>query len=271
MAELTKTFSSVGHVIVMSEHREDPYRILHDVQLLELCCRRLLPASLTDIVGYARAIHDLLGQLTGEGARVLVDYSSMPKPFYLLLLQAALTQGVAEIVLLYNEGDRSSLEWKPASVAELYAIPGLEGDAHADSDFLFSLGFDGVVAAAMEERLQPKRLFALIADPGASADSAQFSRRQNESVLATVSGVLSTGISDVCGVIGLARDLIGYSGNDGLVVLPLGPKPHALALGLLSILEPSVTYLYPYVSPHPVRRTAASSNWCVTRVRRESD
>jgi hypothetical protein len=269
---LRDVYTKSGHVICFDTFADDSVKQDLDHQLSGMCQGRVLAMSPSQFGVYFKWLYEqivFIRQAKGRVPVVLIDYTCMPKPFYIGAMVVATFAGGCRFVFGYNLGRRSLEEWQTSEVDAIYAIPGLEGRVPGDGRqvFLFSLGFDGHQTAALEEILQPHILYSLIADPGAAPEAGVEAEKRNNLVIARSEALIRLPINAVTSVIGVARDIVGYSGDDaGLVMVPVGPKPHALALGITALLEPNVTFLHILTRNPPLRRTEASLDNCWTEV-----
>ncbi|MBF5044994.1 hypothetical protein FGE12_21510 [Aggregicoccus sp. 17bor-14] len=270
--KLHAVFEASGHVICLDSLQADPVRLSTEAELVRLCRDRKHSFSTSAYGHYLQWFAAELRKIKtihGRIPRVFIDYTCMPKPFYIGALVAAAYEVGADIVLGYNYGTRTLEEWQVAEVDAIYAIPGLEGLSAGDGRqlHLFSLGFDGAQAGALEEIFQPHMSYALVADPGADVGAGEEAIRRNRGVINRAEALIRLPIGGVTEVVGVTRDLLGVGGPDaGLVIVPLGPKPHALGLGLAALLEPEITFLHVLTKNPPLRRTEASEQNCWTSV-----
>lgn len=188
--------------------------------------------------------HFLKSKCDSTSPIILIDYSCMPTTFLLRLVAAIGQMKNVEAYFGYNLGKRQKGDWEPSPVNDILAIDGLSGETSIDGKdtFLFSLGYDGATSAALEEFFQPHLVYSMIADPGAADDSARRAKLNNVDVIEQSEALLTAGIDDVCSVIGKCKELIGIGEPDsGLICIPIGPKSHVLALGLLALMHEQVT------------------------------
>lgn len=262
---LRSVFQSVGYAVVFGDAAEDEVRVKSDRSLRELCAGRVWEGHVFRYGLFLKWFHESLVSIRksrGRSARVLFDYSCFPKSYYVGALLAADAAGGCELVFSYDLGERGEGQnWEPSEIDHIYALPGMEGlvAPRGSQAFLFGLGFDGIQAAALEEVLQPRLLYSLVADPGVLQSDAARAVSNNAEVIANSAVLYRAGLGDIAAVTALARDLVNAAGpRTGLVVCPLGPKPHALGLGLAALLNPDVTFLHVAAKNPPRRRVAAT-------------
>ncbi|MEM7154531.1 MAG: hypothetical protein AAF799_16915 [Myxococcota bacterium] len=263
-----RVFSGVGLGVLFEERKDDNVRRNVDVEM-----RRIMPDVLElPIAHYARCFREvrrLVSERRDGMARVLVDYSCFPKPYYVGMLSLACLVAPAEVVFVYDLGQRDDCgNWDAAEVDDIYAIPGFEG-AGIESDreeFLIGLGYDGAQSGALLEVLQPHAVHALLADPGVEASSVGRVLETNSLVLEQARNVVRAPLEAVVDVATAVRELVPRGSESNFCLVPLGPKPHALALGVVALLEASVTYLHVMSRRPPKRRVLPQHRFCGTRV-----
>lgn len=269
---LASVFRDAGTVICFNQLSSDRVRQSVDSELRRLCRGRTLDLDITRYDEFLQWFAQEVRRIWEEKERapeILIDYSCLPKAYYVGVLSAATHTPGCRITYFYDTGKRPPSTWGTSEVDLIYALPGFEGCPNQDGRqaYLFSLGFDGHQTAAIEEVLQPRELYALVADPGVEGADANRAERANREILASADGVIRSAVDDVIGVVSRCRDVVGVGGEGtGLVVVPVGPKPHALALGIVALLEDRVTYLHVLTRVVPIRRIEASGKYAVTRV-----
>lgn len=181
---------------------------------------------------------------------IVVDYSCLSRSLYLCLL-ALVSEGF-RMSFLYSVGDYGTAEKKyPVSaVGEIRTVPGFEGIPHPSRPKLYviGLGFDGIGTKALLDKLEAGRLVVFWTDPGASARSSTIAVEANEMIIERALARFTTDLRDVNGTVAILRRLaIETAGSDQMILVPVGPKPHVLACGLLAAEFEHVTLLAPYL------------------------
>lgn len=193
-----------------------------------------------------RRIQRMRGPTNDGFVRVLIDYSSMPKSIYVGILALARFLGNIELVFGYDVGARPQGPWASTRVDKIRCVPGFEGAPTSSGPglALFSLGFDGNRASGLEELLQPYASLALIAAPGVEARDADRAVEANEQLLREAPLVRAP-IRSVWTTVGLVRDAVRLRRpTQSVVFVPLGPKPHALALAVVAAENRRISYLH---------------------------
>jgi len=173
----------------------------------------------------------------GRTINVLVDYTAMARLHYLTLIPSLLTRTDIHVNFAYAVGDYSGLEdqYPVSTVGKPTAVPGLEGIPFSGRGrlYLFGLGYDGVGAEALAERLEADHLAVFWADPGASSRAADIAQSKNARLIDRARLKFSCGLREVEKLTSLLTRLAyETAGSERLVFIPIGPKPHILACGL---------------------------------------
>jgi hypothetical protein len=266
--EMQETFKKSGHVVTLEKHSQDQVRIQLDKELASLCGGRTLSFPNDEHALFLRWLSEEIQRIRsriGRRPKIFVDYTTFSKPFYIGCLYVGKRERSVDFVFGYNIGIRDTADWESSEVDDLYALPGLEGSPHGSgrSTFLFSLGLDANQAVALEEILQPNAYYVLIAEPAADIELSKLVLERNKDFIENAEACLKAPLGNAASVAGLCRDLTGVGGHESnLVIVPIGPKPHALGLGLAAILEPKTTYLHVLTRSPPLRRTMPSPMSC---------
>lgn len=174
---------------------------------------------------------------------ILIDYSSLAPPDYAAVFNWAglhATHAVS-IDFVYAESDYDQ-EHPPLMIDHILTVPGCEGGASLERSTvaLFGLGYDGPVALGVLDRLEPDWVYAIIADPGSTLDAKSRAEAKNKTFLDNHADLrVNLPISHVASTVQYMHEIIApHIERDNIVLVPLGPKPHALAAQILSRLYP---------------------------------
>jgi len=116
------------------------------------------------------------------------------------------------------------------------------------------LGFDGTGTAALADRLEAARVVVFWAEPGASHSAAETAKTQNLSLIDRAFLKFHCPLEDVEGASSrLHRIAEELRDSDKFVLVPVGPKPHVLASGIVAAQMDHVTLLSPYQGGGGVR------------------
>jgi len=187
---------------------------------------------------------------------VMVDYSCMSRMLYLSLL--SLLGERIKLTFVYSIGKygNAELNYPVAVVGDVRGVPGLEGLPLTSRPrlYVFGLGFDGVGALALAERLEAERLVTFWADPGAKVNSAELVLQQNTRLVTRSVATCRTDLRDVASTVDvLRRFILETRATDKVVFVPVGPKPHILAAGIAAHGQDHATLLAPHLRGGGIR------------------
>jgi hypothetical protein len=208
-----------------------------------------------------------------DSIRLLVDYSSMSRLWFngvLNWIRHTPHLPPVTVDFVYALG-RYRTEYHPLLINDILLLPGCDAELSQSRKTitLFGLGFDGTVALSLYERLEPDVVYAFYASPGASPGDEQTALTANERLLSSIArGKLGLPIRSVSSTVRQLRELVAPAlGVDNIMVVPLGPKPHALAAMLLSRMHPrDIACLRVRGSRSEVVNVQATGELVITRV-----
>lgn len=182
--------------------------------------------------------------------RILVDYSSMSKLWYAAILNWARyssRDSAVQIDFLYSIGDHKQ-EVLPLVIHDAPSIPGCEGKPRLLDQLvaILGLGFDGYAALNMVEHLEPDHLYNYIAAPAAFRDYPARAKRINRELIKRAGSghLLELPLNSVAQTFSYLSELvIPFLNKFNVTIVPMGPKPHALATILLAMRFPEITCL----------------------------
>lgn len=227
-----------------------------------------------------RAIYEYLREHSRSVSgpiRILIDYSSMSRLWYAAVLNWARFGAAGREVLIdfvYAMG-RYQDEKRPMIIREMVSIPGCEGRAFRlrQSVAVFGLGFHGLAALCVLERLEADVVYAFLASPGSSEEYVQKTRECNKDLINShkTKSVLELPLTSIEACYRHLAETIAPHRPDGEITLvPMGPKPHVLASILVAMRFPEVACLR--VSGTPDRlNVEATGEIVVTRVAVKGD
>lgn len=221
-----------------------------DAEVLDAIGKPRLTLEVTKESGskVLREIEDLIR--TERLRRVLIDYSSMSRGLYLPLLSLSAIGGV-RLTMCYSVGQYGAAEgaYPVSAIGKIEPVATMEGLPYATRPrlYVFGLGYDGTGTAALADRLEAGKLAVFWAEPGASERSAEVARGRNRELIERAFLRFRSPLSDVEGtttaLFRLAEEL---RETDKVVMVPVGPKPHVLACGIVAAQLDHVTVLSPY-------------------------
>jgi len=133
-------------------------------------------------------------------------------------------------------------------IEDMISIPGCEGAAlpQAESVAVFGLGFYGLAALCVLDRLEADTVFAYLASPAFSSSYPEIVKRENKDLIEDhhTQMVLELPLSSVETTYRYLSELITpFRPTAEVVLVPMGPKPHVLAGILVAMRFPDVACL----------------------------
>jgi len=199
-----------------------------------------------------------------EIVKVLVDYSSMPRLWYSEILNFFKNFNSAvefELDFVYSVGEHAHSD-QPQQLGDPIVLPGCEAVATYSKRTvaIFGLGFDSGAPICMHGKIEPDNTYALIARPGALEDYSKKTFSINEDFIAeSVDEVIYSPLSSVKQTYDSLREIFFPFRTSAItVIVPFGPKPHALAAIIAAMNYPGVTCLYSSTGSRPSVVTATS-------------
>lgn len=221
------------------------------------------------------ALYELLDDLVPlrpRDLRLLVDYSSMPRAFYAGVLNwATYSSAYRRVVVdfVYAISGHKPVG-PPLAITDIRALPGCDGSAvpFSNSVAVLGLGFDGIAALAVLERLEPDTLYTYYAAPGAFPDYPEKTRMENRDILAYYSmRPVPVPLHSVARTMARLAELVApHRGKEDLTLVPMGPKPHVLAAILLSMAYKEISCLHVTGKVIPPRAEGITGKVIGTRV-----
>lgn len=181
---------------------------------------------------------------------ILLDYSSMSRLWYAAVLNWARFAVSGKTVIIdfaYAIGNYVE-EMRPMGIRGMVSIPGCEGRAYRlrESVAVFGLGFHGLAALCVLDRLEADIVYAFLASPGASAADVTKTRECNKELLESrkTTAVLELPLASIetC-YRNLAETIAPHRPDGEITLVPMGPKPHVLASILVAMRFPEVACL----------------------------
>lgn len=197
----------------------------------------------------------------GRPVTVALDISCMPKPIFLGLISSGIRVGyIRRVGALYFgasyqtfEGDIGAIgeddafsrgTWRPA------LIPFLEGEVNPGKQrtIIASIGFEAMKSRVFIRSYQPDHC-VFIKTPskevdGRAHDLGQLLNDKNNQLLADYEHDSRNNVEimpmDSIKVIHHLYDMAKYYSDDDLILFCLGTKPHALAMGVFSLLNSTI-------------------------------
>jgi hypothetical protein len=203
--------------------------------------------------------------------RILLDYSSMSRLWYAAVLNwARFAASGKEVIIdfVYAMGKYDE-EKQPMVIRDMASIPGCEGRAYRlrESVAVFGLGFHGLAALCVLERLEADTVYAFLASPGSSEEYVSKTLEVNKELINShkTKAVLKLPLASIEACYRHLAEIIAPYRLDGEITLvPMGPKPHVLASILVAMRFPEVACLR--VSGDPPQDVKPTGEVVATRV-----
>lgn len=190
-----------------------------------------------------------------KSANILVDYSSMPRLWTAEILNFFKNHSInIELVFdfLYSVGEHIYTDG-PRQLREPIVLPGCEAVAtyNKKTVAIFGLGFDSGAPICVHQMIEPDVTFALVARPGALDDySKRTVSTNNEFIESSVSEIIFSPLASVKQTYDTMREIFyPYKNSATTVIIPFGPKPHALAAILSAMNHKGVACLHASTGP----------------------
>lgn len=189
---------------------------------------------------------------------ILIDYSSMSRLWYAAVLNwARFGASVKNVIIdfIYSMG-RYEQEQQPMVIRGMVSIPGCEGRAYRlrESVAVFGLGFHGLAALCVLDRLEADTVYAFLASRGSSEEYISKTRENNKELISNLKTkeVLELPLASVENCYRhLAETIAPYRQDGEITLVPMGPKPHVLASILVAMRFQEVACLRVSGAPAP--------------------
>lgn len=198
-------------------------------------------------------------QLSDRPIHLVMDYSSMSRLWYTAVLNwARFAASGKEMIIdfVYAMGSYED-EKRPMVIRDMVSIPGCEGRPYClrESVAVFGLGFHGLAALCVLDRLEADTVYALLASPGSSEEYVAKTRRINKDLIGDrkTKALLELPLASMEACYRHLADTIAPHRPDGEITLvPMGPKPHVLASILVAMRFQEVACLRVSGTPDPL-------------------
>jgi hypothetical protein len=224
------------HVIGFKEQNSEGSRTLNDLvfKACTKCKYSLSPSSSQDvIVGHLRNLIKDRNEIS-----ILVDYSSMSKQWISSFLSwAAAYNDLIRIRIDFVYSIAEHREgFYPLLINSILPLAGFEGfiHPHRPSVILLNLGFDGSSPICVLDKIEPDLVYTFYADPGSFDDYASRSLCENKNIIENHSSLnIPLSIFSMRQPFTILSECISlFHNTHNINLVPMGPKPHALAMML---------------------------------------
>lgn len=226
-----------------------------------------------------KPIYDYLNKYTQSHdgpIRILLDYSSMSRLWYAAVLNWArfAVHGRDVIIDFIYAMGRYEEDKQPMVIRGMATIPGCEGRAYRlrESVAVFGLGFHGLAALCVLDRLEADTVYVFLASPGSSEKYVAKTRELNSELINShnTKAVLDLPLASLeASYRHLAATIAPHRLDGEITLVPMGPKPHVLASILVAMRFPEVACLR--VSGDPPQDVKPTGEIAAARVTVRSD
>ena len=189
---------------------------------------------------------------------ILLDYSSMSRLWYAAVLNWSrfATAGKTVIIDFVYAMGKYGEEKQPMVIRGMVSIPGCEGRAYRlrKSVAVFGLGFHGLAALTVLDRLEADTVYVFLASPGSSEEYVAKTKELNKELISNpkTEAVLELPLGSIESCYRQLAETIAPHRQDGEITLvPMGPKPHVLASILVAMRFQEVACLRVSGAPLP--------------------
>jgi hypothetical protein len=210
--------------------------------------------------------------ITKDSIKILVDYSSMPRYWYLAVLLYVKYNEVAKNIVIdfiYSIGVHDKIVSNQLS--EPVCLPDCDaGAANSDKTVtVFGLGFNQGAPHCILDSLEPDEVYAILTDPAARDDYPQRAYTSNEAFIKAhvkKERLVRLPLFSVNSFTINLREMIApYIGEAEVCLVPFGPKPHVLGSIIMSMSCPEVSCLYSNCESNSVS-VVSTGEFVMTRV-----
>lgn len=214
-----------------------------------------------NIFNYYENIQIIISSIPSEslfyGAKWFIDITGEPSIYSVSLLKSIKQLFPSPSLFMLNvsgiydsESDRTHTHFSEG-IKEDIRIPFYEGnpDYSKPWKYIFLLGFEGERSLSILKLNEPASCEVVVAQPGYEEQYADEPIKKNECFLRELSyekeDIIYSDIGDVVKLINIFDNIYLKTKKEmNLCIVPLGPKPHALAAGLFGIIHPDISIMY---------------------------
>ena len=223
-------------------------------------------------------LNSYLSTHLSQNLNILIDYSSMPRLWYITLINWAknVVTSINKICIdfVYNVGSYDDIKLTPLLISKILAIPGHEGiTTHNNTITIFGLGYDEMATLCVHDVLEPSMVYSVIMLPpgyeNINCKPKLFRAEiENKTFLSNYSKcTLYLPLISVEKTYRLINEFImPFMGKNNISFIPMGPKPHILASALISTKFQDIINLYVKGKRESKHDVHPSTDFVCTRV-----
>lgn len=196
-----------------------------------------------------KIIQDTLTSKHGNHIKLLIDYSSMSRIWYAGVISCLLltpTGVTVDVDFVYSDGIFTG-KYSPMVIESIKCVPGYEGKKTSTFDSLavFGLGIDHYAPLCVYDQIEPDIVYTILPDPinevflknTLSANKELLGKEQKRRTMKMPVNNLEVIYRY------LSELVVNYRETHNISFIPMGPKPHTLALMLLAARFKEITCL----------------------------
>lgn len=262
--------AEVGLLLRFREVGQSGRRRMHDMALDQwlrertnqyMKVRKIRSISEDEMFAELRSVSRRIYRRLKRPFTIFLDASCFPKVYLLSFLAFGFRCGLFRAVYIFYAQAEYSLDTIEAilerRIPKSYRftegewrgveVPYLEESINAgqERNILVALGFEGGKSYRFIKGYDPDRVTAIICDPGFTPEYTQIAQEENRFIINSLeldeTDIIKIGAGDMVSVFRFADHYAGQVvGNVALTFYGLGTKPHAIGLGLASIVAENV-------------------------------
>ncbi len=267
--KLLKQNSSVTLILNFSEFKDEGDRKFNE-QFFQINFSK--GKTITNKFDDDTKIYEYLQEFNQENKkdlRVLIDYSSMSRLWYVSILNWARYSSLSSITIDFSySAGKYNKDFQPMVINNIQALPGYEGvTTYSRTISIFGLGFDYLSSLCVLDKLEPSIVHSFIATPIYQEYQNQAEEVNAEFIQNYSEPVIYFPLNSVSKTYRMMSELVyPYLNKYNISFIPMGPKPHVLASALLSIRFNDIINLYIKGERNVPPNVEASGQCICTRV-----
>lgn len=175
---------------------------------------------------------------------VLVDYSGMSRVWYAAMLswfyRRCPENPTVQLSFLYAEGKYTKdFAQKDVVIEEIRAVPGCEGEIYRRSptSLAMGLGFRGYTSLCVCDQLEPDDIYTFVTNENPLKQYPIERQEGNQELMKRASRHFKIPLESVVSAYRCMSEIAATEriNGHGLIIVPMGPKPHVLAAVLVGL------------------------------------
>lgn len=236
-----------------------------------------------DIFNYYDNIQNILDKIPRDcifyGARWFIDITGEPSIYSIALLKSIRQLFPSPQLLLLNVSgiyesqlDKTHTHFSEG-IREDIKVPFYEGlpDYSKPWKYIFLLGFEGERSLSILKLNEPTSCEVVVASPGYEEKYDKVPLVQNECFLYELSykekDIIYADIGNVVDLLCKFEEIYSkIEGKMNLCIVPLGPKPHALAAGIFGMIHTEISIMYQVPNKYYLKESKRGKNIWIYKI-----